>query len=228
MTCKLHWHPHFRKLRGGPLRRRVHPAARIVRRCQDRGLGALGEAGPVAIPRVEERKEGRRMIPVQAHLFLNHVPIVGLMFGLVFLVIGMRRSSAPTFLTGLRILVAIGLITVLVAVSGLVSASRLEGVAWLDASAVSKHQFAGILTLAVHLSVATASAFVLFESSRTGGAVTPRVRKAVVALAVGALGMGLWTAELGGTIRHTELGDPAHQGQTSNRDVRVHGDKRAR
>jgi len=168
------------------------------------------------------------MIPVQAHLFLNHVPIVGLMFGLVFLVIGMRRSSAPTFLTGLRILVAIGLITVLVAVSGLVSASRLEGVAWLDASAVSKHQFAGILTLAVHLSVATASAFVLFESSRTGGAVTPRVRKAVVALAVGALGMGLWTAELGGTIRHTELGDPAHQGQTSNRDVRLHGDKRAR
>jgi hypothetical protein len=64
------------------------------------------------------------MIPVQAHLFLNHVPIVGLMFGLVFLVIGMRRSSAPTFLTGLRILVAIGLIAVPVAISGLVSAAH--------------------------------------------------------------------------------------------------------
>jgi hypothetical protein len=55
---------------------------------------------------------------------------------------------------------------------------------------VSKHQLAGILTLAVLLSVATASAFVLFESSRKGRAVTPRVKKAVVALAVGALGMG--------------------------------------
>ena len=31
------------------------------------------------------------MVPVEAHLFLNHVPIVGLMLGLVFLIIGMRR-----------------------------------------------------------------------------------------------------------------------------------------
>ena len=95
------------------------------------------------------------MIPVQVHLFLNHVPVVGLIFGLVFLIIGMRRSSEPTFLTGLRILVAIGLIAVPVAISGLVSASTLEGLAWLDARAVSKHQLAGILTLAVLLSVAT-------------------------------------------------------------------------
>lgn len=60
-----------------------------------------------------------------------------------FLIIGMRRSSEPTFLTGLRILVAIGLIAVPVAVSGLVSASTLEGVGWLDAGAVSKRQWAG-------------------------------------------------------------------------------------
>jgi hypothetical protein len=165
------------------------------------------------------------MIPVQTHLFLNHVPTVGLMFGLVFLIIGMRRSSEPTFLTGLRILVAIGLIAVPVAVNGLVSASTLEGVGWLDAGAVSKHQWAGILTLAVLVFVASASAFVLFESSRKGRAVTPRVKKAVVALAVVALGMGIWTSELGGAIRHTELGDPAPQGQTSNGDVGVNGDK---
>jgi hypothetical protein len=64
------------------------------------------------------------MIPVQVHLFLNHVPVVGLIFGLVFLIIGMRRSSEPTFLTGLRILVGIGLIAVPVAISGLVSAAH--------------------------------------------------------------------------------------------------------
>jgi hypothetical protein len=161
------------------------------------------------------------MVPIEAHLFLNHVPIVGLMFGLVFLIIGMRRSSEPTFLTGLRILVAIGVIAVPVAVSGLVSASRLAGVAWLDARAVSEHQSAGILTLAVLLSVATASAFVLFESSRKGRALTPRVKKAIFTLAAIALGMGLWTSKLGGAIRHTEISDPAHQGQTSDRDAGV-------
>jgi hypothetical protein len=37
------------------------------------------------------------MVPVEAHLVLNHVPLVGLIFGLVFFVAGLKRSSAhPT------------------------------------------------------------------------------------------------------------------------------------
>jgi hypothetical protein len=31
--------------------------------------------------------------PLEAHLFLNHVPLIGLVFGLVFLVAGLKRSS---------------------------------------------------------------------------------------------------------------------------------------
>lgn len=164
------------------------------------------------------------MIPVQVHLFLNHVPIVGLMFGLVFLIVGLKRSSEPTLLTSLRVFATMGLIAIPVAVSGLVSASRLDGVAWLDAGAVSRHQLAGILTLAILLSVATVSAVVLFASSRKGRAVSARMKKAVVVLAVAGLGMGLWTSKLGGAIRHTELGDSAHpQSQTSDGDVRADG-----
>jgi hypothetical protein len=36
------------------------------------------------------------MVPVEAHLFLNHVPVVGLMFGLIFLLVAMRCSSERT------------------------------------------------------------------------------------------------------------------------------------
>jgi hypothetical protein len=38
------------------------------------------------------------MIPVEAHLFLNHVPVVGLVFGLVFFVAGLKLSSESTLL----------------------------------------------------------------------------------------------------------------------------------
>ena len=127
------------------------------------------------------------------------------MFGLVFLSIGVVPLVEPTFRTGLRILIMMGLVAVPVTVSGLASASTLSEVAWLDASAVSRHELAGHLTLAAFLCVATASAFVLVGSSGTGGAATPRAKKAVVVLAFAALGMSLWTCELGGAIRHREL-----------------------
>jgi len=49
------------------------------------------------------------MTAIHAHLFLNHIPVVGLMFGLVFLIAGMKRSSVQTLLTSLRIFVVMGL-----------------------------------------------------------------------------------------------------------------------
>jgi hypothetical protein len=160
-------------------------------------------------PSVGFERELARMIPIHAHLLLNHVPIVGLMVGLVFLLVGVTRSSEATFLAGVRILVVIGVIAVPVVVSGLLSASALEGVRWLDAGAVRQHRLAGILTLGLLLPLATASALILFDWSDDGRAVAPWVKKAIVALAVVALAMGLWTCDRGGTIRHSELHEPA-------------------
>ena len=73
------------------------------------------------------------MVPVEAHLALNHVPLVGLVFGLVFFVVGLKRSSQAALLTGLRIFVAMGIVVLLVAGSGLVTA-HLLAIAGLGAS----------------------------------------------------------------------------------------------
>jgi hypothetical protein len=40
------------------------------------------------------------MIPVEVHLFLNHVPLIGSMFGLVFFVVGWMRASEQVFRAG--------------------------------------------------------------------------------------------------------------------------------
>jgi len=144
------------------------------------------------------------MTAIHAHLFLNHIPVVGLMFGLVFLIAGMKRSSVPTLLTGLRIFVMTGLIAIPVAISGLISERALQVAPWLDADAVRRHQLAGILTLVVLGGLAAYSGILLRASSRRGTA-SAWAKGSALVLAVAGLGMTLWTSDLGGAIRHTEL-----------------------
>src|SRR5262245_57937857 len=102
--------------------------------------------------------------PLEAHLFLNHVPLVGLVFGLVFLVAGLKRSSDAALRASLRIFVAMTVIGVLVAGSGLVSADILSDATWLDADALSRHRLAGIFTLAVLVTLGGLSAARLWSS----------------------------------------------------------------
>jgi hypothetical protein len=62
------------------------------------------------------------MVPVEAHLALNHVPLIGLVFGLLFFVGGLMRSSESALRIGLRIFLAMGATVLPVVGSGLVSA----------------------------------------------------------------------------------------------------------
>jgi hypothetical protein len=73
------------------------------------------------------------MIPVEAHLVLNHIPFIGLAFGLVFFVAGLMRSSEQALRAGLRIFLAMGIAVLPVVGSGLMSARILVNATWLDA-----------------------------------------------------------------------------------------------
>jgi hypothetical protein len=126
------------------------------------------------------------MVPVEAHLALNHVPLVGLVFGLVFFVVGLKRSSQAALLTGLRIFVAMGIVVLLVAGSGLVAAHLLADAAWLDRDGVSVHQQVGILTLVVLVSLGGFSAVMLF-ASRTPRLLPAWAMTTVLVLAIAGL-----------------------------------------
>lgn len=144
------------------------------------------------------------MIPVEAHLFLNHVPIVGLIFGLVFVTVGIVRTSAAALRVGLQTFVVVGLTALPVGASGLVSAKVLAGAPWLDAGAVAGHQLAGIVTVALFIGLAVFSSAALFALRNTG-AVPRWAARTVLALAIAGVGATLWTAYLGGALRHNEL-----------------------
>ena len=145
------------------------------------------------------------MIPVQVHLVLNHVPLVGLVFGLIFSVLGMKRSSPQFYLAGLRIFWGMGVIAIPIVLSGLRSADALSGSSWLNAIAVARHQRAGMLTLVVLMALSAVSETILFRSHRSFVYPTKRVRTAVRVIASVGLGVMLWTSSLGGELRHTEL-----------------------
>lgn len=144
------------------------------------------------------------MIPVEVHLSLNHVPLVGLALGLVFFVFGLKRAAGAALLAGLRVFVAMGIVVLPVAGSGLMSATALANATWLDASAVSRHQLAGIVTLVVLVTLAALSAAMLWVSRDTS--TVPRWgRTTILVLALVGLGTCLWTAYIGGRLRHSEL-----------------------
>jgi hypothetical protein len=144
------------------------------------------------------------MIPVEAHLSLNHVPMVGLLFGLVFLLIGVRRDSVPAIRAALQTFVAVGFIAAAAGTSGLVAADMLSSAPWFDASVVGAHQVAGITTVSVLIALASYALFVLF-SLRETPEISRGVTMALLGLALAGLGAALWTAYLGGRIRHSEL-----------------------
>jgi hypothetical protein len=145
------------------------------------------------------------MVPVEAHLVLNHVPVVGLIFGLVFFVAGLKRSSKPALLAGLRIFVVMGIVVLLVAGSGFVAANLLADAAWLDPDALSAHRQVGILTLVIFVALGGFSG-VLLVVSRTTPVLPAWAMTTALALAIAGVGASLWAAYLGGALRHTELG----------------------
>jgi hypothetical protein len=87
---------------------------------------------------------------------------------------------------------------------GLLSASALANAPWLDANAVTDHQLAGIVTLAVLVTLGGLSAAML-SSSRNASTLPRWGTTTVLVLALVGFGACLWTAYVGGRLRHSEL-----------------------
>ena len=166
------------------------------------------------------------MNPAHLHLLLNHVPVLGA-FGLLllFTIAFLRRDSSLGRLT-LVLSVAVAAASVAVFLSGEPAEELVEDLAGVAESAIEPHEeFARVATIASGIfgaaALMTLIAFRRRELPRwiTGSAL-------VGALAVSGL-MG-WTANLGGQIRHTEIGGGAPQSGIWDEDDERHSDEHGR
>lgn len=176
------------------------------------------------------------------HLMMNHVPVMGVVFGFLVALIGGIARSKVAVRVGLIMLVASGLIAVPVYLTGDSAEELVEHLPGVSEAVIDQHQSAATLSLVfAGVSGALALLTLLFslslEPSRSSSgkelvarnSITPKVPGTlfVVTMLVTLLGGAsmIRTANLGGQIRHTEIRASATQsGDVGDRKRTVEDD----
>jgi uncharacterized membrane protein len=144
------------------------------------------------------------MSAAHVHLLLNHVPILGTLFGLLLLLYGLARKSDEIKRVSFGSFITTSLVTIPVYGSGLVATSIVEGLPDVSKTIIEQHQQAALITL-VTIEILGAVALLNLWWSRRSPDTRRWLVLVVLALAVIASGLGMWTGNLGGQVRHTEV-----------------------
>ena len=146
------------------------------------------------------------MNPVTAahvHLALSHAPILAILFGLGWLAFGIWRGSLDIQKAALVMFVAAAVLAVPLYLTGGPAAGVVKGLPGFSDHILERHQAAAEVTLAacVVLGIAALAGWILF----CGRAVANWFGLLLLAGALVAGSLAIWTANLGGMIRHSEI-----------------------
>ena len=138
------------------------------------------------------------------HLLLNHVPVLGVIFGFLILAYALIKKNQDLRQFSLSIFVITGLLSVAVYLTGEPAEETVEHLAGVSETMIESHEEAALVAMVGATSLGAIA---------LGGLLTSRwsraIAKTLVALALlGSLmvsGMMAWTANLGGQIRHSEI-----------------------
>lgn len=138
------------------------------------------------------------------HLLLNHLPVLGTLFGVGILAIALWRRNDTLRRTGLAMLVIAGLTAGGAFLTGEPAEEAVEGK--VTAQVVAAHEEAAEAALWGAGILAVISVGALLRWRRE---IPQAVAGAVLAGALVTSGLMAWTANLGGQIRHPEIGAPS-------------------
>jgi hypothetical protein len=143
------------------------------------------------------------MSAIELHLLLNHVPPVGALVGLLLLAAGLGDGRGGLDRAGLGVLFLASLASLPVFLSGGPAEKAGEAILGASRPFIEAHEDAARAALAGCLALAGLSlaGLVRFRAR----AIPRRFGLAALALALLAAGLLLWTARLGGEIRHSEI-----------------------
>lgn len=153
---------------------------------------------------------------VHLHLVLNHVPVIGLGFVILILLIALWRNNSDTARLGLVFAVGLAAVAAVVFVTGEPAEEAVEGVAGISEAAIHRHEEAAYAAL---IAVGLAGLVSLLALAIYWRRVLPRWvigTSLVVTFAAGGI-MG-WAANLGGQIRHTEIGGASPSSETGEKE----------
>ncbi|MBI3894314.1 MAG: hypothetical protein HY313_00135 [Acidobacteria bacterium] len=136
------------------------------------------------------------------HLWLNHFPVFGILFGLVLLIVALRSKNDPLKRLSLILFVCIGLITIGTYLTGEPAEEVAEHIPGVSESAIEPHEESALWSLIAIEALAVVSLAGLLFSRRS---VIPSTFITICLLfSIIAMALVTWTAYLGGQIHHPE------------------------
>lgn len=136
------------------------------------------------------------------HLILNHVPVLGTLFGLLLLAWGMVRRNESLQRAALATFFVAALVAIPVFLTGEPSEEAVEHLAGTAEQAIETHEDAALLSL---ISVELLGVIAVLSVIRRRAGLSRFVARAALVVAVVTAGLMARTANLGGKIRHAEL-----------------------
>lgn len=137
------------------------------------------------------------------HLALNHIPVLGLLFGLAILAYATLRRQDSVIRVAFGLFGASGVGAVVAYLTGEGAEEVVENIATIPHAVIESHEEMGLIAL-ISATVVGGLALIALVVWRTVD--IPRwVIVVAFVLAIGASGVVGYTANLGGQIRHPEL-----------------------
>ena len=138
------------------------------------------------------------------HLVLNHIPLLGILFGTALLAYGVWRRQEDVQIASLGLLVVAGLAVIAVYLTGEPAEEVVEGLAGVSHDAIETHEHFAWYGLVAGIATGVVALGTLLY-----GALRRRLVRWTVGLtlllAVVSVGLIGYTANLGGKISHPEL-----------------------
>lgn len=145
------------------------------------------------------------MNPAHLHLITTHLPVLGSLFGLLLFVLGMVRKSRELLRTSLGVFVVSALGAIPTYLSGAPAGDMLmKAMPSMSTDIGDQHAEVAILAMVavVALGLVAVIELVVYRES----AHLPRwLTVCTLALALITTATMVWTASLGGQVRHTEI-----------------------
>ena len=138
------------------------------------------------------------------HLLLNHIPVLGTIFGLAVLAYALFRRNDDLKRLALGTFVLVSLLALPVYFTGEPAEHVVEHAAAVSESFVKAHEAAALLSL-IGVELLGLSALVGLYVSRGGGPLSAKIARTVLLVSLVTSGLMARTANLGGQIRHAEI-----------------------
>ena len=135
----------------------------------------------------------------------THVPVIGIGAIIAFLLVGMFRGSREIEWASLEMFVALAVLSIVVYLTGSPANHQMRDLPGISREVIHRHSTAADFAFWSLEALGALSLTALFRF-RSTAAVPVRIVAVLLALAFVVLLLMIWTANLGGKIRHPEIG----------------------